>query len=109
MNIKINGDLFQWEKNRIISVDFNRDKQNLYAQIFNCKTDVCELIPILDNSILIPDKLLEQPYPITVIICTEDQVISRKEFRVLKRPKPSGYNMNQFNFIKIDNLIGGDI
>lgn len=110
IKIKIENNLFQWERDREVFIDFDKTKYpTLYAQIFNAKTVSAPLIPLADNRIFIPDEVLELSIPITVLICSESKVVARKEFCVLKRPKPTGYNNTYQVLEKINNLIGGDI
>ena len=110
MKIKIDKELFQWEQNREVFVDFDKDEpQLLYIQFYNSKTQKSPLVPLEDHRAFIPDELLHQSLPITVLVCTETNVLARKEFRVLKRPKPEGFDLEQSALIKLNNLIGGDI
>ena len=110
MEIKIEKNLFQWEKDRKVFIECNKtDYPSLYVQVFNTKTIAAPLIPLTTDYIIIDDKILEQPLPITVLVCSEERVFARREFSVLKRPKPDGYNNTQQMLEKINKLIGGDI
>ena len=48
--------------------------------------------PIEDNKARIPEALLEECLPIMVLVCSgnieDSHVLSRKEFKVIKRTKP---------------------
>ena len=110
MTIKIDKELFQWERGREVLVEFDDDKPIApFAQFFNCKTAIAPYSPILNGRATIPDTLLEVACPIMVLICTEEKVLCRKEFKVLKRPKPEGYDELYSALLKLDLLIGGDI
>lgn len=110
MKIKIDKELFQWERDREVFVDLDKEEpQTLYAQFYNSKTQKSPLFLLEDYKAFIPDELLYQSLPITVLICTETRVLARKEFRVLKRPKPEAFDLEQPTLTKLDNLIGGNI
>lgn len=110
MTIKIDKELFQWEQNRENFVDFDEDPtQTPYVQFYNSKTQKCPLVPLENDKALIPNELLEQPLSITVLVCTDKRVLARREFRVLKRPKPEGIDDSSQQLIKLNALLGGDI
>ena len=48
--------------------------------------------PVIDNKVKIPNQLLEYNIPVMVVVCSgsyEDaHVISRKEFKIIRRAKP---------------------
>ena len=110
MTIKIDKELFQWERGREVFVEFDEDEPIApYVQFFNCKTAIAPYSPILNGRSGLPDNLLEVAYPIMVLICSEEKVFYRKEFKVLKRPKPEGYEDIYGALLKLDLLIGGNI
>ena len=110
MKIKIDKELFQWEQNREVFVDFDEDEPQVpYVQFYNLKTQKSPLILLENNRAFIPNELLEEPFPITVLACTDTQVLTRREFRVLKRPKPDGFDDSSQQLAKLNTLLGGDI
>jgi len=110
MTIKIDKELFQWEQNREVFVDFDKDEtQTYYIQFFNPKTQQSPLTQITEGRALIPNELLQFCLPITALICTETQVLARKEFKVLKRPKPEGYDNTLKELLELNKILGGGI
>lgn len=109
MQIKIGKELFQWEQNREVFVDFDENElQVFYIQFYNSKTQKCPLVLLEGKRALIPNELLEQSLPITVLVCTENEVLARREFRVLKRPKPDGFDDSSQQLIRLNSLLGGN-
>lgn len=100
MDIKVDKELFQWEKNRKITVVMeDGDPEISLVQFYN-KNSSCSSYFLLNGGIaLIPNYLLRESLPITVLACSgskeEAQVIFRKEFRVLKRARPENYCNNE--------------
>ena len=110
MKIKIDKELFQWEQNREVFVDFDKDPiKPQYVQFYNLNTKTSPLVELYNNRAIIPEDLLQIPAPITVLACTDSQVLARQEFRVLKRPKPEGYDSSSKELLKLNTLLGGDI
>lgn len=108
MEIKIEKNLFQWERNKKIFINYDKTKySSLQVQVFNAKAKTAPFIPLINDYIVIDDKILEESLPITVLVCCEETVVARKEFCVLKRPKPDGFNNTQQMLEKINDLIGG--
>lgn len=103
MNIQIDKELFQWEKNRYIT--FSSIEGLNFFTFHNPKSRLSLESPPQDNKVKIPDELLKEALPITVEACSgklgEGQVIGRKTFKVLKRPKPENYvdENNQIHII----------
>lgn len=94
--LRVNKELFQWEKNRYIYVDQNEEKPILSCvQFYNKKSESSFESPIEDGKAAIPNFLLKENLPIVALGCikvqNEAQVICRKEFRVLQRVKPEFY------------------
>lgn len=85
--------LFQWEKGRVVYI--NPPNQARYAQFYNTKSKVALESDVEGGCAGIPNELLTQNLPITVIVCSEDGdgtwVIGRKVFQVLARKKPETY------------------
>ena len=91
--LKINKELFQWEKNRYVYVD---ESLNLsYLEFYNSKSKIGLESPIEDGKAKIPNLLLKQNLPIVTLGCIkikgETQVLCRREFRVIPRAKPESY------------------
>lgn len=100
MKIEIDKELFQWEKNRQISVIQEEDDPEItFIQFYN-KNNCCgPEIPLVNGAALIPNYLLRESFPIIVLACVGERnntkVIYRKEFRVLKRARPENYYDNE--------------
>lgn len=90
----IEKELFQWEKDRYIYLS-QEENRITYVQFYNSKSKVGPEIAVKDNKVKIPNYLLEECLPIMALACIgqegETQVISRREFKVLKRAKPELY------------------
>ena len=90
----IKKELFQWEKDRYIYLS-QEENGITYVQFYNSKSKVGPEIAVKDNKVKIPNYLLEECLPIMALACVgqegETQVISRREFKVLKRVKPELY------------------
>lgn len=95
ISISTKTELFQWEKERYVFFEQNGQEQAIYAQFYNSKSKVAEESEIVDDKAKIPNKLLQQNIPITVIACGEQgdgtHVLAHRTFRVLPRVKPISY------------------
>lgn len=96
MDIKVDKELFQWEKDRRIFVTTENEEPEIFLVQFYNKTNCCSpYIPLVGGTALIPNYLLRESLPIMVLACSGNkdnaQVIFRKEFRVLKRARPENY------------------
>ena len=96
MNIKVEKELFQWEKGRYVLIeDYENEPAISCVQFYNKKSNKGTEAPIIDGKSKIPNFLLKEAIPITAAVCTNSVegalVISRKEFKVLARPKPETY------------------
>lgn len=96
MTLKIEKELFQWEKNRFVIIDKKENEPNISrVQFYNKKSKIGPEVPIVNNKAQIPNSLLKENLPIVALACTEDhegtQVISRRVFKVLARVKPEYY------------------
>lgn len=94
--LKVNKELFQWEKNRHVYIDQNKEGPILSCiQFYNKKSKTSFESPIENGKAAIPNFLLKESLPIVALGCIkvqdETQVIYRKEFRVLQRVKPEFY------------------
>ena len=96
MILKVEKELFQWDKNRYVYVhqkDLDSDK--VCIQFFNDKSRYGIESPLVDGRTKIPNFLLKENLPITALSCVvkdgETQVITRKIFKVLSRPRPEHY------------------
>lgn len=94
MKIFVDKELFQWEKNRYILIKTDSASEELptFAQFYNKKMLESLDNPVIDNKVKIPNQLLEYNIPVMVVVCSgphEDaHVISRKEFKIIRRAKP---------------------
>lgn len=96
MTLRIDKELFQWEKNRFLFIEQNKiDPIVSYVQFYNKNSKKSLREPIVNNEALIPNSLLKENLPIVALVCTDDsdgeQVVTRKVFKVLGRPKPEHY------------------
>lgn len=97
MKLKIDKELFQWEKNRKVEIVYEDDqeKKPTSIQFYNAKASYGPNVLIENNSAIIPNYLLAQNLPIIAAACldSEDEsiVLTRREFKVLKRVKPELY------------------
>lgn len=96
MKLKIEKELFQWEKNRFVIIEKKENEPNVSCvQFYNKKSKIGPEIPIVNNKAQIPNILLKESFPIVALACTEDtdgtQVISRNVFKVLPRVRPEYY------------------
>ena len=97
--IEVDRELFQWEKNRCVTVGPQELLDEIYClQFYNRKSTVAQESFLSKNKAKIPDKLLTQNIPITVIACSKEgdgtQVLAYKTFKVLPRVKPESYREN---------------
>ena len=92
MTLSIDKELFQWEKDRYVLVN---DNSITIVQFYNKKSKYGPEIPVENGKAMIPNYLLKEHLPTIAIACTgsigETQVISRREFKVLKRIRPEYY------------------
>ena len=92
--LSINKELFQWEKGRFVTVDDN-EPEITTVEFYNKKSKQGIEQYVINHKAQIPNFLLKESLPIVALACidTEDgtQVISRKTFKVLARPKPEFY------------------
>ena len=96
MILKINKELFQWEKNRKVEIicEDNESKPTS-IQFYNKKSSYGSEVSIVDNYAVIPNYLLKQSLPIVAVAClnseSENLVLTRRVFKVLARVKPEFY------------------
>ena len=90
--LKIDKELFQWEKGRKVIVT---DPEITIVGFYNKKSKETQEVKVENGQAQIPNELMAQNLPITALACIEDEdgskVISRKTFKVLVRPKPETY------------------
>lgn len=96
MVLSITKELFQWEKGRYILIKTDENDPRISCvQFYNQKSKYGPEIPVEDGKAEIPNYLLKESLPIVAIACTNDfgetQVVTRREFKVLKRAKPEYY------------------
>lgn len=100
MEIMVERELFQWEKNRKIYVEQSTNEPQItYIQFYNKNSCSGPEIPLLGGSASIPNYLLREPYPIMAVACIgvqgNTQAIGRREFKIIKRPRPENYYHNE--------------
>lgn len=96
MTLRVERELFQWDKNRYVYIcQEGLEQSEICIQFFNDKSKYGIEVPIVNGRSKIPNFLLKQNLPITALVCVaknnETQVMTRKTFRVLSRPKPEHY------------------
>ena len=100
MKIKIEKELFQWEKDRKILIEtYPKEPVITIVEFYNADSKVGEAEVLKNNEALIPNQLLKVAKPLTVLACVGEfgntKPIARKEFRVIPRPCPEGYQQDQ--------------
>ena len=92
--LSIDKELFQWEKGRYVSIASEAAGAD-FVQFYNSKSKNAISVNVKNNTAKIPNELLEVNLPITALICIKneegDEVVHRKTFKVLYRPKPETY------------------
>lgn len=96
MNITIDKELFQWEKDREVFIQPSADDPYItFVQFYNKSIKLAKEGLLNNGKVKIPNELLKEDLPIMVVVCTgprgETTVISRREFRVLSRKRPQSY------------------
>lgn len=96
MNLKIDKELFQWEKGRIIVLEKEDNEPEIsHVQFYNKKSSYGPEIPVVNGKVQIPNYLLKEKLPIVALACVNEEgkseVISRRIFKVLGRAKPETY------------------
>jgi hypothetical protein len=90
--LKIDKELFQWEKGRYVIVN---NPNITTVEFYNKKSKQGTEEYVVNGKAKIPNFLLQENLPIVALACTDDEdgtkVISRKVFKVLPRPKPEFY------------------
>lgn len=99
MKIEINKELFQWEKNRQVSVTLEEnDPEISFIRFYNKVQGYSIPVPLVDGTAQIPNNFLKEALPITALACIgekdEAKVFTRRQFRVLKQAKPADYYDN---------------
>lgn len=97
MTIRIDKELFQWEKNRYVYVDSSAEEPVItYVQFDSGKERIGSEAELKDGKAKIPNYLLRKSLPITALACIGSleegtQVIARRTFKVIPRAKPESY------------------
>ena len=96
MKIEIDKELFQWDKNRCLTISLNDSETSpSVLQFYNSKSPEAIEREFFKDKNTIPNELLKDYLPIVVLACSNDgeetKVLHRKEFKVLKRPRPENY------------------
>lgn len=97
MEIKIDKELFQWEKDRKIIIESSPEEPIItILEFYNANSQVGEAEVLENNEGLIPNHLLRSAKPLTVLACTGDKgntkPVDRQQFRIIPRPRPEGYD-----------------
>ena len=92
--LRIEKELFQWEKDRYVYIT-QSNTEIVTVEFYNKKSDVAMEVYVTSNKAKIPNELLKENLPITAIACADiekgNNVVARKTFKVLARPKPQYY------------------
>lgn len=95
MILRIEKELFQWEKGRYVFVDVNEHSDISSIQFYNQRTKIAPEILVENGKAQIPNYLLKENLPIVAVACKKgpegSQVIGRRVFKVLGQPKPEYY------------------
>lgn len=96
MKIYIDKELFQWERNRYVILKIeDGEAQPDFIQFYNAHSTRGPEVDLINGKALIPDELLQSHLPITAVACRGEKgaarVITRREFKVMKRIKPENY------------------
>lgn len=96
MKIFIDKELFQWERNRYVILEVKDDEAAPdFVQFYNARSTRGPEVPLIDGRAKIPDELLQSSLPITAVACRgkkgSAKVITRREFKVIKRVRPENY------------------
>lgn len=100
MEITIERELFQWEKNRNVYITQTQNEPLIsFVQFYNKNSCSGPEVPLIGGMASIPNYLLREPYPIMAVACIgyegNTQAIGRREFKVIKRPRPENYYHNE--------------
>ena len=96
MKIKIEKELFQWEKGRkVFLISENQEPAATILEFYNKNSKLGEAEVLEGNYAYIPDYLLKTATPLTILACFGEigktYPVKRKEFRVIPRPRPENY------------------
>lgn len=97
MKIKVEKELFQWEKDRKIIIETSpEDPVITILEFYNSGSRVGEAEVLENNEAFIPNHLLKTTKPLMVLACTGEigntQPIDRRQFRIIPRACPEGYD-----------------
>ena len=92
--LKLDGELFQWEKNRFVQV-VQSDEHITAIQFYNKKSKIGPEVEVINGKAQIPNFLLKENLPVIALACINEEnnfrVVSRTLFKVIARPKPDSY------------------
>lgn len=96
MTLRIEKELFQWEKGRYVFIDLDeKDPAISSIQFYNKNSKYGPEISVENGKAQIPNYLLKESLPIVALACSdisgESLVIGRRVFKVLARSKPEFY------------------
>lgn len=90
--LSIDKELFQWEKNRYVSVD---EERATHVQFYNEKSSSAKEVNIVDGKAKIPNDLLKERLPIMAVACDDREgnsiALTRREFKVIERKIPETF------------------
>ena len=92
--LRIDKDLFQWEKGRVAFMDPPNPDVSV-IEFYNEKSIKSKECTVINGAAQIPDELLQVDLPITALACSKNlngtRVIARNTFKVFARPEPEEY------------------
>lgn len=92
--LSVDKELFQWEKDRYVNI-MTTNPIITVVEFSNKKAEESISVLVTNNKAKIPNQLLQESIPIFALACTGQpgttKVVGRKQFRVLKRKKPTDY------------------
>ena len=115
MTIRIDKELFQWEKNRYVYVDSSAEEPVItYVQFYNGREEIGPERKLEQGRAKIPNYLLQKSLPITALACEGEQkdgtkVIARRTFKVIPRAKPDTYFNDEEEDVGIEVIYDGGV
>lgn len=92
--LKIEKELFQWEKGRYVIID-DKHPEILTVEFYNSKSKNTKEVLVEDGRARIPNEFLKTELPVVALACTQKdfrkQVVARETFKIFPRPKPEYY------------------
>lgn len=92
--LKLNGELFQWEKNRFVEVEEGENNITI-VQFYNKNAKIGPEVEVVEGKAQIPDYLLRESCPLIALCYSKDgdnvRIIDRQIFKIIARAKPDSY------------------